>query len=156
MWLSYTFRESVSSYSHLTPVHLVSCIIYYDLSASLVYKTPDVSLYYNWTFLLQLQPGIGPVPPTTDVVFVSKTRVRCPVPRLMVRDSVQLSLSLDNGQSYPYSTNIHIGRSTCTLVYIDVYAYKTAFGTDRSGLNSESVLITRLLNTIKQDVWENM
>ncbi|XP_053399387.1 sushi domain-containing protein 2-like isoform X2 [Mercenaria mercenaria] len=40
--------------------------------------------------------------------YVSRTHVRCVVPRLLVRDRVILSLSTDNGRTYPYSTTFTI------------------------------------------------
>lgn len=44
----------------------------------------------------------------TKAIFVNQLHVRCIVPRLLIRDSVKLSLSLDNGLSYPYYTYLTI------------------------------------------------
>ncbi|XP_060564061.1 sushi domain-containing protein 2-like [Ruditapes philippinarum] len=53
-------------------------------------------------------PNDGVVLANQKAVDISRTRVRCVVPRLLVRDRVILSVSTDNGKTYPYSTNFTI------------------------------------------------
>ncbi|XP_060604750.1 sushi domain-containing protein 2-like [Ruditapes philippinarum] len=53
-------------------------------------------------------PHDGVVLANQEAVDISRTRVLCVVPRLLVRDRVILSVSTDNGKTYPYSTNFTI------------------------------------------------
>ncbi|KAL4230851.1 hypothetical protein ACF0H5_011225 [Mactra antiquata] len=52
--------------------------------------------------------GESQSPPVDPAIYVSETRVRCVVPKLLFRDIVPLSISTDGGRTYQYSTSFTV------------------------------------------------
>ncbi|XP_060564063.1 sushi domain-containing protein 2-like isoform X2 [Ruditapes philippinarum] len=65
--------------------------------------TPNQNIFCRFE-----DPNHATTPSEERASYISRTRVRCVVPRLLVRDRVILSLSTDNGRTYPYSTTFTI------------------------------------------------
>ena len=111
-------------------VHAVSTKISY-IRSFIVISTADLSVYPTFAGMLggKMIDVSGPCfnPRTfvqcrfgedtnavTDGIYVSKTRIRCMVPRLTVRGRVKLSLST-GGSSYSYSAPFTIGNISVTF-----------------------------------------